>query len=188
LFLWAGIILRLIATGIKVGSNALLLTFLKFSSFYVEHFANTPYTKEVHCRAQEIYQCVASFPYTPQYILFYFLVTVNYPLFQLKSGIVCKLSRQITYNRSFFLFLMMKLLPFVSMTHNPVEPATLHQLCQRDPIQPCTLFFCKQQQQQQQLSLLSQASWGRLEMKPTENKNKKHKKYTSRLLLSTNTS
>jgi hypothetical protein len=31
------------------------------------------------------------------------------------------------------------------------------------------------QQQQQQLSLLSQASWGRLEMKPTENKNKKHK-------------
>jgi hypothetical protein len=37
----------------------------------------------------------------------------------------------------------------------------------------------KQQQQQQQLSLLSQASWGRLEMKPTENKNKKHKKGTS---------
>jgi hypothetical protein len=35
------------------------------------------------------------------------------------------------------------------------------------------------QQQQQQLSLLSQASWGRLEMKPTENKNKKHKKGTS---------
>jgi hypothetical protein len=34
-------------------------------------------------------------------------------------------------------------------------------------------------QQQQQLSLLSQASWGRLEMKPTENKNKKHKKSTS---------
>jgi hypothetical protein len=33
--------------------------------------------------------------------------------------------------------------------------------------------------QQQQLSLLSQASWGRLEMKPTENKNKKHKKGTS---------
>jgi hypothetical protein len=33
--------------------------------------------------------------------------------------------------------------------------------------------------QQQQLSLLSQASWGRLEMKPTENKNKKHKKSTS---------
>jgi hypothetical protein len=32
------------------------------------------------------------------------------------------------------------------------------------------------QQQQQQLSLLSQASWGRLEMKPTENKNKKHKR------------
>jgi hypothetical protein len=31
----------------------------------------------------------------------------------------------------------------------------------------------------QQLSLLSQASWGRLEMKPTENKNKKHKKGTS---------
>jgi transposase InsO family protein len=29
---------------------------------------------------------------------------------------------------------------------------------------------------QQQLSLLSQASWGRLKMKPTENKNKKHKK------------
>jgi hypothetical protein len=37
----------------------------------------------------------------------------------------------------------------------------------------------QQQQQQQQLSLLSQASWGRLEMKPTENKNKKHKKGTS---------
>jgi hypothetical protein len=37
----------------------------------------------------------------------------------------------------------------------------------------------KQQQQQQQLSLLSQASWGRLEMKPTESKNKKHKKSTS---------
>jgi hypothetical protein len=35
-----------------------------------------------------------------------------------------------------------------------------------------------QQQQQQQFSLLSQASWGRLEMKPTENKNKKHKKGT----------
>ncbi|PVH37699.1 hypothetical protein PAHAL_5G062500 [Panicum hallii] len=33
-------------------------------------------------------------------------------------------------------------------------------------------------QQHQQLSLLSQASWGRLEMKPTENKNKKHKKGT----------
>jgi hypothetical protein len=32
---------------------------------------------------------------------------------------------------------------------------------------------------QQQLSLLSQASWGRLEMKPTEIKNKKHKKGTS---------
>jgi hypothetical protein len=31
------------------------------------------------------------------------------------------------------------------------------------------------EQQQQQLSLLSQASWGRLEMKLTENKNKKHK-------------
>jgi hypothetical protein len=37
----------------------------------------------------------------------------------------------------------------------------------------------QQQQQQQQLSLLSQASWDRLEMKPTENKNKKHKKRTS---------
>jgi hypothetical protein len=36
-----------------------------------------------------------------------------------------------------------------------------------------------QQQQQQQFSLLSQASWGRLEMKSTENKNKKHKKSTS---------
>jgi hypothetical protein len=30
--------------------------------------------------------------------------------------------------------------------------------------------------QQQQLSLLFQTSWGRLEMKPTENKNKKHKR------------
>jgi DNA repair exonuclease SbcCD ATPase subunit len=37
----------------------------------------------------------------------------------------------------------------------------------------------QQQQQQQQLSLLSQASWGRLEIKPTKNKNKKHKKHTS---------
>jgi hypothetical protein len=35
------------------------------------------------------------------------------------------------------------------------------------------------QQQQQQLSLLFQTSWGRLEMKLTENKNKKHKKGTS---------
>jgi hypothetical protein len=35
-------------------------------------------------------------------------------------------------------------------------------------------------QQQQQLSLLSQASWGRLEMKPTRNKGRrstKHKKH-----------
>jgi hypothetical protein len=38
---------------------------------------------------------------------------------------------------------------------------------------------CSVQQQQQQLSLVSQTSWGRLEMKPTENKNKKHKKGTS---------
>jgi hypothetical protein len=39
--------------------------------------------------------------------------------------------------------------------------------------------FPGHQQQQQLLSLLSQASWGRLEMKPTESKNKKHKKGTS---------
>jgi hypothetical protein len=46
---------------------------------------------------------------------------------------------------------------------------------------PFLQFHClyKSILQQQQLSLLSQASWGRLEMKPTENKNKKHKKGTS---------
>ncbi|PVH63553.1 hypothetical protein PAHAL_2G054000 [Panicum hallii] len=42
-----------------------------------------------------------------------------------------------------------------------------------------TKVVCSVQQQQQQLSLVSQTSWGRLEMKPTENKNKKHKKGTS---------
>jgi hypothetical protein len=41
------------------------------------------------------------------------------------------------------------------------------------------LFWVQKTTQQQQLSLLSQASWSRREMKPTENKNKKHKKRTN---------
>jgi hypothetical protein len=51
--------------------------------------------------------------------------------------------------------------------------------CDKFRVKCFQLMKIQQQQQQQQLSLLSQASWGRLEMKPTESKNKKHKKGTS---------
>jgi hypothetical protein len=45
--------------------------------------------------------------------------------------------------------------------------------------QPFQQTSLRPQIQQQQFSLLSKVSWGRLEMKSTESKNKKHKKGTS---------